>query len=200
MRFMSKSLRKNKLASTLSIATLVLLKGCSGGDGGSDEPSNDNTAAPELLGDWISDCVAGSNTSTTNRVIAVTSPSGGGNGGGTNTRSGDSSRTEVTFNQNGTATGSVEYFDSVDCNPSLTTGIFFFDVEYTVGSAVIAADGSNAIAINLSDNGSVTYSIFQVVNSFELFLGDELRSSPENDGTSPDRRFDSFGARYNKRL
>ena len=191
---------KNPIAAALSAATFALINtGCSSDGGGDGNSGTPNTNAPELVGSWKSSCVttSTSNINPNDQIVTITGASGGGGGGG-GSSSGASNQTSLSFNQNGALTGQVEYFAVSDCNPTFSEGFYNFNITYTVGTNTQAADGSPAKELNLIDGGTTTYSIFQVVNSINLYVGDEQQSTVGNDGSSSGTRLDAFGVRYSK--
>ena len=190
---------KNRLTAALSAATLTLLNGgCSSGGDGDSNSGTQNTTAPELIGSWEGACITTSTSFINDRIVTVSGASGGGGGGGGGSSSGSSEQANLSFNQNGTLSGQVEYFAVSDCNPTFSEGFYNFSITYTVGNDVQAADGSPAKELNLTDDGVTTYSIFQVVNTVNLYVGDEQQSTPGNDGASSANRLDAFGVRYSK--
>ncbi len=193
--------KTKRISAVLSVATALLLKtGCSdeGGEGDSGQLTEPNTTAPQLLGEWRGICKNTPTSTITSTAVTVTAASGGGGGGGGGGANGESERTTITFNQNGTASGVTDYFSASDCNSSFNIGLYRFDITYTVGADLIAVDGSNAKALDLIDGDTVTYTIFQVVNTFDLYLGDAARSTPGNDGVTSATRFNGLGERFIK--
>lgn len=58
--------------------------------------------------------------------------------------------------------------------------------------------GSQVTEIDYTDPDSTTFSIFQLVNDSELYLGDPAPSSPGNDGSSEATLFDGLGPSMTK--
>jgi hypothetical protein len=185
-----------KITTTLSVATTVLLEACSSAGSGS-EPGPEpvpNTTAPELVATWQTSCVLTSNSGSS----TVTQASGGTGSGSGGTADGEAFRSTAVFNQNGRVEFSIEYFATSNCNANTLSGTGLFNAVYFVGETGLANDGSLVTAISYSDSSSTTYSIFQVLNGLDLYLGDETASSPGNDGSSTATRLDGLGPKMLK--
>lgn len=182
--------KPGKLTPALSIATAILLQSCSSSESTSATPSEVNTKAPELNASWATKCiVTSSGTSTT------TSASGGGSG---SVSGGSAFITMATFNANGSATLSTEIFATSDCNANASISFNKFNINYFIGDATQANDGSQATNIQYLSTNGTSYSIFQVVNNISLFLGDIDSSTTGHDGSSDVNRFDGLGPELNK--
>ena len=181
-----------KISSTLSIAATVLLEACSGGSSSSTPAAEANTTAPQLIATWKTACtITAQGTSTT-----TTGASGSGGGSVTG---GDSFIANATFTQAGRIELNTEFFASTDCNANTSNGFSNFEGVYFIGAAGTANDGSNVTAIDISDASLTTFTIFQIVNSINLFLGNESESSTDKDGETQSTRFDGLStARYIK--
>ena len=134
----------------------------------------------------------------TTQGTATTTTSASGSGGGSVT-GGDSFIANATFTQTGRIELNTEFFASTDCNTNTSNSFSDFEGVYFIGEAGIANDGSNVTTIDISDTTSTTFTIFQIVNSINLFLGNESESSTDNDGKTQSTRFDGLRtARYIK--
>lgn len=190
----------NKIKSTLSFATTsLLLNACS------TESNNPqavaNTSAPELIGTWQSTCVVlpSSKLSTTgNSAVTLAAASGGGNSGGGSSSGGQSRRDTITFNQDGRAQFLSEYFASGNCNSSTRLPASMLNSLYFVGNSTQERFGSNTVELDYQAGSDRVYSMFQVVNNIELYIGDEDASSSGHNGTSATARFDGLGVRMSK--
>lgn len=184
-----------KISSTLSVAATVLLEACS--SGGSESASGPapvaNTVAPQLAGTWQTACIA-TQTSTPS-PNTVTQASGGGGGGSGGVSDGAAYRNSAIFNLDGRVEFLRENFATSNCNANTLSGLNRYNAVYFVGDASLANDGSQVTEIDYSDVNSTTYSIFQLINSTELYLGDAAASSPGFDGSSDASRYDGLGPR-----
>lgn len=175
------------ISSALSVATTMLLGACSSDSTDSGPAPVANTAAPQLIGSWQSNCVTTqSGTSTT-----VTQASGGSSSGGVS--GGEAFRNRVIFNQDGRVEFITEDYATSNCNVNTLANVYRYNAVYFIGESTLANDSSQATEIDYSDSSSTTYSIFQIVNNTELYLGDGTSSSPGNDGNSEAARFDGLG-------
>jgi len=185
-----------KITATLSVATTVLLEACS--SAGSDPVSSPapvpNTLAPELVATWQTSCVITSNSGSS----TVTQASGGSGSGSGGTSGGEAFRSTAIFNQDGRVEFSIEYFSTSNCNANTLSSTGRYNAVYFIGEAGLANDGSPVTGVSYSDSSSTTYSIFQVINGSDLYLGDETTSSPGNDGSSKANQFDGLGPRMLK--
>ena len=179
------------ISASLSAAATVLLQACS--SSGSDaEPGPTpvaNTLAPQLVGSWQSSCIATQNTGST---TTVTSASGGGDG---SISGGEAFINLVTFNQDGRVEFITQYFATLNCNANTLAGLNRYNAVYVIGGDTLANDGSPVTEINISDASATTYSIFQVVSSNSLYLGDGAASSAGMDGSREATRYDGLGPR-----
>jgi hypothetical protein len=69
---------------------------------------------------------------------------------------------------------------------------------YTVGEDGTANDGSPVTGLDLNGADFTLYSIFQIVNSSSLYLGNSTASSAGKDGKSSAMRYDGLGSRLAK--
>ena len=184
-----------KISSTLSVAATVLLEACSSSGGGSDAGpvAVANTLAPELLASWNTDCIITQNSGSTNTVTQASGSSGSGSISG-----GEAYISRAVFNQDGRVEFSTEYFATANCNANTLSGVNRYNAVYFVGDPGLANDGSQVVGIDYADAATTTYSIFQLVNNSELYLGDAATSSPASDGSSAASRLDGLGARMTK--
>ena len=184
-----------KISSTLSIAATILLEACSsGGDsGGNSAPAPEiNTTAPQLIGSWTTDCTI------TTQGTSTTTTGASGSGGGSVT-GGESFLANASFTQAGQIQLNAEFFASTNCNANKSNGFSSFEGIYFIGETGTANDGSNVTNIDISDTSSTTYTIFQIVNGFSLFIGNKSESSSGKDGNKSSSRFDGLStARYIK--
>jgi len=128
----------------------------------------------------------------------VTGASGGGSGGSGGVSGGDAYRTTAIFTADGHVEFIAENFATANCNANTLSSVNRYEAVYYIGGPSLANDGSQVTEINYSDPDSTTYSIFQLVNDIELYLGDPAASSPGNDGSSEATRFDGLGPRMTK--
>ncbi len=184
-----------KVSSALSIATTILLQACSGGGGGGGGSSAPdpvaNIKAPLLIGGWGTGCIttaAGTSTST------GSSGSGGGGISG-----GEAFIDTVIFNQNGRVQFTTERFSTSNCNTNTFSGMNQYDAVYFIGEASFAGDGSEVVTIDYSDSSSTTYSIYQIVNGLNLYIGNKEASAVTSNGDSTVTRFDELGPRFLKK-
>lgn len=184
-----------KVNSTLAVATTVLLQAC--GSTGSDPVTGPsavvNIKAPELIGTWDTGCVATSLSGSS----TVTQASGGGGSGGIS--GGAAYQLTAVFNADGHVDFTSESYATSNCNANTLASSGVYSAVYYVGEAGIANDGSPVTEYHYSDTSSTTYSIFQVVNSTRLYLGDEAFSSTGNNGDSTSTRIDGLGVEMQKK-
>ena len=185
-----------KISSTLSVAATVLLEACSssGSDSGSAPAAVANTAAPQLVASWQSDCIVTQNSSSS----STTTQASGGGGGTGGVSGGEAYRVTAIFSQQGQLEFSTEYFATANCNANTLSGFGHYEAVYFIGEAGLANDGSPVTEFSYSDASSTSYSIFQVVNDSSLYLGDEEASSPGKNGRSEMARFDGLGPRLSR--
>jgi len=185
-----------KISSTLSVAATVLLEACSsGGSESASEPTPvANTLAPQLVGIWQTTCIATQNSTTAANTVTQAS---GGSGGGS-VSGGAAYRTSAIFNQDGRVEFLRENFDTSNCNASKLSSVNRYNAVYFIGTTGLANDGSQITEIDYSDANSTTYSIFQLLNSTDLYLGDAAASSPGFNGSSETSRYDGLGPRMLK--
>ncbi|MGB5397304.1 MAG: hypothetical protein WBN96_09150 [Gammaproteobacteria bacterium] len=180
----------NKISTTLSIAATVLVQACSSSATDSGPTPVANTTAPELVGEWRSDCTNTPSPKSSPATITYAKASGGGGGSG----GGESQRDTIIFNQNGRAEFSTEYYATANCNTSTLASVDRVDYVYFVGNATTANDSSVTTELDYSSSSATLYSMFQVVNGgIDLHLGDSAQSAPGNDGISPATRLDGLG-------
>lgn len=184
-----------KISTTLSVAATVLLEACSSSSSDPGLSLSPNTKAPELIGTWQSNCTI--IPSAAKNIAATFVGASGGNGSG-GSSSGDAFRYTAVFNQNGLAVLSTENFATTNCNANTSVSSGRFESAYIVGDATFANDGSPATKINYNTTTSTTYSIFQIINNNDLYIGDENQSSPGNNGSSETARYDGVGVRLSK--
>ena len=185
--------KTQKLSTTLSIAASVLLQACSSPETATTLPAEANTKAPELNASWKSICIATSSgsTSTTTQASGSTGGSGGISGG-------TGFITKATFNANGSAVLTTEYFATSNCNTNTSIGTDQFNTNYFIGNASEADDGSPVTNIEYKTTNSTTYSIFQIVNNISLRLGNADAGTSGLDGSSESNRLDSLGIELDK--
>ena len=186
-----------KISTTLSVAATVLLEACSSSSSDPGLSLSPNTKAPELIGTWQSNCTI-IPSAAKNIAATFVGASGAGGGGSGGSSSGDAFRYTAVFNQNGLAVLSMENFATTNCNANTRVSSGRFESAYIVGDATIANDGSPATEINYNTATSTTYSIFQIINNNDLYIGDENQSSPGNNGSSETARYDGVGVRLSK--
>jgi len=180
-----------KISATLSVAATVLLEACSSSGSSDSGPAPvANTTAPQLVGTWQTDCIVTQNSGST---TTTTGASGGGSISG-----GAAYRNNAIFNQDGRVERFTESYATSNCNANTLSALNRYNAVYFVGGTRLANDGSQVIEIDYSDSNSTTYSIFQVVNDSELYLGDASASSTGNDGSSEASRYDGLGPRMLK--
>jgi hypothetical protein len=180
-----------KISATLSVAATVLLEACSSSGSSDSGPAPvANTTAPQLVGTWQTDCIVTQNSGST---TTTTGASGGGSISG-----GAAYRSSAIFNQDGRVERFTESYATSNCNANTLSALNRYNAVYFVGGTRLANDGSQVIEIDYSDSNSTTYSIFQVVNDSELYLGDASASSTGNDGSSEASRYDGLGPRMLK--
>lgn len=185
-----------KITSALSIAATVLLEACgsSGSDSATAPAPVANTVAPQLVATWQTDCII-----TQNSATSTTTQASGNSGGSGGVSGGAAYRNMAVFHQDGNVEFSTENFATSNCNANTSSGYGRYDAVYFVGEAGLANDGSPVTEFSYSDSNATTYSIFQVVNSATLYLGDSAESSPGNDGASITKRLDGLGPRFSKK-
>jgi len=182
-----------KISATLSVAATVLLEACSSGSSDSGPTPVANTTAPQLVATWQTNCIVTQNSGST----TTTTGSSGGSGGGS-ISGGAAYRSSAIFNQDGRVELFTESYATSNCNANTLSALNRYNAVYFVGGTSLANDGSQVIEIDYSDPNSTTYSIFQVVNDAELYLGDSSASSAGNDGSSEATRYDGLGPRMLK--
>ena len=175
-----------KISTTLSVAAAVLLEACSSSSTDSGPAPVPNTTAPQLLATWETDCIISQSSGSTTTVTQASGGSGGSISGGA------AYINRVVFKQDGRVEFSTEYYATSNCNANTLSSFNRYNAVYFVGGPGIANDGSPVTEIDYSDSNSSTYSIFQIINSNELYLGDATTSSPGNDGSSEASRFDGL--------
>jgi hypothetical protein len=190
--------RVNNISSSLSIAATLLLEACSGSGSGSETTLSPvaNTQAPGLVGTWQTECIPTQNSAA--MPDTVTGASAGGSGGSGGVSGGDAYRTSAIFTQDGHVEFIAENFATANCNANTLSSLNRYQAVYYIGGPSLANDGSQAVGIDYTDPDSTTYSIFQLVNDTELYLGDPAASSAGNDGSSEATRFDGLGPRMTK--
>jgi hypothetical protein len=185
-----------KITSALSIATTVLLQAC--GSTGSDSAAAPapvaNNVAPQLVATWQTDCIITQNSSS-----STTTQASGGSGGGGGVSGGAAYRKTAVFKQDGGVEFSTENFATSNCNANTLSAYGRYDAVYFVGEAGLANDGSPVTEFSYSDSTTTTYSIFQIVNSVTLYLGDGAASTAGNDGASITTRLDGLGPKFSKK-
>jgi hypothetical protein len=179
-----------KITATLSFATSILLQSCSSSESTPVEQSEANTKAPELIASWATKCIT-----TTSGTSTTTSASGGSTGG---ISGGNAFMTNATFNADGSATLSKNYFATANCNANTLIKSDNFNASYFIENAGTANDGSPVTNIRYSTANSTTYSIFQIINGISLYLGDFETSTPGNEGSSVTTRLDGLGPELGK--
>lgn len=177
-----------KITSSLSVAATVLLEACSSSGSDSGPTPVANTAAPQIVATWQTNCIVTQNSGST---TTTTQASGGGGGGSIS--GGEAYRSKAVFNQDGRVELSTEIYATSNCNANTLSSVNLYNAVYFVGGASIANDSSQVTEIKYSDSSSSTYSIFQVLNGTSLYLGDAATSSPGNDGSSEAARLDGLG-------
>jgi len=180
------------MSASLSVAATVLLEACSSSGTDSGPTPVPNTTAPELVATWQTDCIVTQNSGST-----TTTGASGGSGGGS-ISGGAAYRDSAIFNQDGRIEFITEAFGTSNCNANTRSSLNRYNAVYLVGGASTANDGSAVIEIDYSGSSSMTYSIFQLVNSSTLHLGDASASTPGNDGSSEAARYDGLGPRMLK--
>jgi hypothetical protein len=184
------------ITSGLSVAAAVLLEACSSSGSGSESGPTavSNTLAPQLIGTWQTACIA---TESSGTSPDTTTQASGGSGSGS-ISGGAAYRTSAIFTQDGHVELILETFATANCNASKLSSLNRYNAVYYIGGDGSASDGSPVMEIDYSDNRSTTYSIFQIVSSSELYLGEPSASSPGQDGSSEDARYDGLGPRMLK--
>ncbi len=180
-----------KVTSTLSLAATVLLEACSSASTESGPAAVPNTTAPQLIATWQTSCIITQNSGTT----TTTQASGGGGG---SVSGGAAYRTSAIFNQDGRVELFNEIYATSNCNPNTLSSLNRYNAVYYIGGSGLANDGSQVTEVNFNDGSSTTYSIFQVINSTDLYMGDATTSTPGNDGSSETTRYDGLGPRMLK--
>jgi hypothetical protein len=186
--------KMKNISTSLSVAATVLLEACSGSGSGSETGPIPvaNTSAPQLVGSWESNCIVTQNTGSS---TTVTSASGGGGG---SISGGEAYINNATFNQDGRVEFITEVFATSNCNANTLAGLNRYNAVYEIGDDTFANDGSPVTGINISDSSSTTYSIFQVISSTSLYLGDAATSTSGMSGSSEATRYDGLGSRLLK--
>ena len=183
-----------KISTSLSVAATVLLEACSSSGSSESGPTPvPNTAAPQLIATWQTDCIVTQNSGSTTTVTQASGGSGDGSISG-----GEAYRTSAVFSQDGRVEMFNEIYATSNCNPNTVAGIHRYNAVYFIGASGFANDGSTVTAINFNDSNSTTYSIFQLVNDNDLYLGDAQASTAGNDGSSEAARYDGLGPRMFK--
>ena len=183
-----------KISATLSVAATVLLEACSSSGSSESGPTPvANTTAPQLVATWQSDCIVTQNSGSTTTTTGASGGSGGGSISG-----GAAYRSSAIFSQDGRVELFTESYATSNCNANTLSALNRYNAVYFVGGTSLANDGSQVIEIDYRDSNSSTYSIFQVVNDSELYLGDASASSAGNDGSSEASRYDGLGPRMLK--
>lgn len=187
-----------KVTSSLSVAATLLLEACSSSGSGSESGPTPaaNTLAPELVGSWQTACIVTENSGSS--PATMTQASGGSGGGSGGVSGGAAYRTSAIFTQDGHVELYTENFATANCNANTLSSLNRYNAVYFIGNAGTANDGSPVTEINYSDSSSTTYSVFQLVNSTELYLGESAASTPGRDGSSEATRFDGLGPRLMK--
>jgi len=182
-----------KISATLSVAATVLLEACSSGSSDSGPTPVANTTAPQLVATWQTNCIVTQNSGSTTTTTGASGGSGGGSISG-----GAAYRSSAIFNQDGRVELFTESYATSNCNANTLSALNRYNAVYFVGGTSLANDGSQVIEIDYSDSNSSTYSIFQVVNDTDLYLGDASASSAGNNGSSAATRYDGLGPRMLK--
>ena len=179
-----------KISTTLSVAATVLLESCSssGSDSAAAPAAVANTTAPELVGTWATGCVATSVSNTTTQA----------SGGGGSVSGGAAFSNTAVFTQDGHIEYTTESYATSNCNVNTLAGSGLYKGVYFVGEAGFASDGSPVTEFSYSNSSSMTYSIFQVVSSISLYLGDPTASTTGNNGSSQSTRIDGLGEQMPK--
>lgn len=177
-----------KISASLSVAATVLLEACSSSGTDSGPTPVPNTTAPQLLSSWETDCIVTQNSGSTTTTTQASGGAGGGSISG-----GAAYISKVIFNQDGRVEFTTESYATSNCNANTLSSVDRYNAVYFVGGAGLANDGSPVTEIDYSDSSSSTYSIFQVVNNTELFLGDSTASTVGHDGGDEVTRIDGLG-------
>jgi len=185
--------QSKNITTSLSVAATVLLEACSSSGTDSGPTPVPNTTAPELVATWQTDCIVTQNSGSTTTATGASGGSGGGS-----ISDGVAYRDSAIFNQDGRVEFITEVFGTSNCNVNTRSSLNRYNTVYLVGGDSTANDGSAVIEIDYSGSSSMTYSIFQLVNSATLHLGDASASSPGNDGSSEATRYDGLGPRMLK--
>lgn len=187
-----------KITSTLSIAATVLLEACSSSGSGTDSAPVPvaNTTVPQLIGTWQTACIITQNSGSS--PSTMTQASGGSGSGSGGVSGGAAYRTSAIFNQDGHVEFLSENYATANCNANTLSSLNRYNAVYLIGGTGFANDGSDVTEINYTDSSSTTHSIFQIINSTDLYLGDPAESSPGYDGSSEATRYDGLGDRMRK--
>jgi len=186
--------RINKITTTLSVAATVLLEACSSSGSETSGPTPvANTRAPQLVSTWETDCTVTQNSGSTTTTTQASGGSGGGSISG-----GEAFVNRAVFHQDGRVDFTTEYYATANCNPNTLAGLNRYNAVYIVGDAMLANDGSQVTEIDISDASSTTYTIFQVLTSTTLYLGDAAASTTGYDGSTVSTRLDGLGPRMLK--
>ncbi len=183
-----------KISCTLSIAASVLLEACSSGGSDASLSLTANTVAPELIGSWQSRCTITPTSAGRSETYAMAS-GGGGSGG---SPKGAAYIELAIFEQSGLVKLITENFATTNCNANTSTGRDYFEAAYITGGATFANDGSPATQINYNTTSSSTFSIFQIVDNVDLYLGNIQSSTAGHDGSSEANRLDGLGVKLSK--
>ena len=185
--------RIKKITSTLSIAATVLLEACSSSGGESGPAPVANTAAPQLVATWETDCIVTQNSGSTTTVTQASGGSGGGSISG-----GEAYINTAAFNQDGSVEFITAVYATANCNANTLAGLNRYNAVYYVGDAGLANDGGPVTTIDIADPTNTMYTIFQVLSGSTLYLGDATASTAGNDGGSEATRYDGLGPRMSK--
>lgn len=171
------------IRTSLSLAATALLGACGSESGGGGPIAEANTSAPELIGSWRSDCIAVPGSGTT-----VTGASGG-----VIVSGGESYRRSISFEQTGEVEFVTEAFAEANCNTNFARTPSVSYSQYYVGGDTLERNGSDTVELDYNLGGSLVYSMFQMVNTDRLYLGEIDNSSVGHDGSSADKRLDGLG-------
>ncbi len=146
-----------------------------------------NVRAEELVGTWATNgCVVLANGS----VDAIT----GATGSSGSTSGGEGTRTEFTFNSDGTGEGIKIYYSESNCNPSAQSRSYGFCFNYYVGDEITTISGETVMELDLLDDDGSVFTIFSVTDGgTRLKLGSHTFSTEGQDGTQEQLRLDSLG-------
>ena len=144
----------NKMGLMALGLSMALLSGC-GSSGGSDDPTAPVDVATKIVGTWLGDC----------------------HQNGVN----DYSLEQITFNADGSGMYYGSDYDVAGCDPQNVVESYDTTFDYTIGATVAAADGADAVELNLDAPGTDDWYTMVRFDADNLLLADgENSDNPAN--------------------